>query len=412
MEKSWKQELSREIIFQKRCFHDYYSKNDVDPPFRFARREWGFFPFGGKMMFRHISFQRSEEMLRFFRDTVPMHSYYSVAYYEEPALKPMGDKFKTWMGSDLIFDLDADHLQDADTMTFEEQLAQVKREVRDLLFNFILGDLGLPPEHTYLHFSGGRGYHIHVRAPEVLQLNSRDRRAIVDYITGKGVKFEALFPEIVTQVNPYFGSAKTERDFRNRNWGGWVRKIYEGKDKMIDQLGERETKKDKIRYLLDISASKKLGIKDQKCKKIVEDLFFDGDGKTYQRMKEKDTFRSTASKRMDNDFIKLAATFSSIDLKGETDEPVTTDIKRLIRVPSSLHGKTGLKVCVLDPYKLEEFDPLRDAIALPSDEVEVNITEPFRIRMNEIEYDLKQGKTAVPRYLAYLLIGRKRATLF
>ena len=36
-------------------------------------------------------------------------------------------------------------------------------------------------------------------------------------------------------------------------------------------------------------------------------------------MKDKDTFRLTASKRMDNDFIKLAATFSSIDLKGETD---------------------------------------------------------------------------------------------
>ena len=114
--------------------------------------------------------------------------------------------------TDLIFDLDADHLEDADTMTFEQQLAQVKREVRDLLFDFILGDLGLPPEHTYLHFSGGRGYHIHVRAPEVLQMNSRDRRAIVDYITGRGIKFESLFPEEVTDVNIKYRSAKTRRN--------------------------------------------------------------------------------------------------------------------------------------------------------------------------------------------------------
>ncbi|MCA1813180.1 MAG: hypothetical protein LC624_04420 [Halobacteriales archaeon] len=31
-------------------------------------------------------------------------------------------------------------------------------------------------------------------------------------------------------------------------------------------------------------------------------------------------------------------------MTGETDEPVTSDVKRLIRLPGSVHGKTGLRV--------------------------------------------------------------------
>jgi DNA primase small subunit len=54
--------------------------------------------------------------------------------------------------------------------------------------------------------------------------------------------------------------------------------------------------------------------------------------------------------------------------KGETDEPVTADTKRLIRLPGSLHGKSGLKVVTLTRSSLDGFDPLRDAVAFPMDE--------------------------------------------
>lgn len=47
--------------------------------------------------------------------------------------------------------------------------------------------------------------------------------------------------------------------------------------------------------------------------------------------------------------------------KGETDEPVTADVKRLIRLPGSLHGKTGLRVVTLKADDLKDFDPFRDA---------------------------------------------------
>jgi DNA primase small subunit len=363
------------------------------------------------MMFRHIAFLRREELDSFFRDSVPMHAYYSVAYYGDPALQPMGEKFKTWMGADLIFDLDADHLPDADSMTYPEQLAKVKEEVKRLLFEFILGDLGLPEEHTHLHFSGGRGYHVHVRSPEVLNLDSRDRRQIVDYITGRNIDFDVLFPWKITDVNKRFGSVKKERDFRSRTFGGWVRRTYEGKDALIKDITSFPDKKQRMIRLLEISRERGLEIKEKKCESMIEDLFYKGKGNTAKRMLNEDKFTLTSSKTMDNDFLLLASSYSAINLKGETDEPVTTDIKRLIRCPGSLHGKTGLKVIEIMKEKIDEFDPLRDAVALTSDPVKVELQKDFEMEMEGKDWFLEQGDATVPRYLAYFLVARRIALI-
>jgi DNA primase small subunit len=40
---------------------------------------------------------------------------------------------------------------------------------------------------------------------------------------------------------------------------------------------------------------------------------------------------------------------------------VTTDIHRLIRLPGSLHGGTGLRVVPLSREEVDRFDPFRDA---------------------------------------------------
>ncbi|MGA1873827.1 MAG: DNA primase small subunit domain-containing protein, partial [Thermoplasmatota archaeon] len=251
------EKIPREIRFMKSVFREYYRDRPVEPPYRFTRREWGFFPFGGKMMFRHIGFQRRSEIDDFFVETAPMHAYYSTAYYGDPALQPMGDKFKTWMGADLIFDLDADHLPNADEMSYREQLEKVKEEVGRLLFDFILDDLGLPLEHTHLHFSGGRGYHVHVRAPEVLQLDSRDRRAIVDYITGRGLDLDKLFPKETISVNQRFRSHKERRRFPDGPQGGWTRKIMDGRDRLIKELSTKDEKEKIDFYRSDPSEAMK-----------------------------------------------------------------------------------------------------------------------------------------------------------
>ncbi|MGA1848035.1 MAG: hypothetical protein ACMUHB_01720, partial [Thermoplasmatota archaeon] len=233
----------------------------------------------------------------------------------------------------------------------------------------------------------------------------------VDYITGRGLDFSKLFPKKTTEYNPRFGSYKEERDFRNRGEGGWITKIYEGKDRLLNKLMEFNTKKDRINYLLMISTQKKLDIKERKSQSIIEDLFYKDDGKTAEKMILKDSFSQTAKPRWDEDFLKLAASFSSIDLSGETDEPVTTDIKRLIRCPGSLHGKTGLKVVEVDMDSIKDFDPLRDAVALGRDPVKVRVVEGAEQSLGGERFSLKEGETEVPLYLAYFLIARRMALL-
>ena len=54
--------------------------------------------------------------------------------------------------------------------------------------------------------------------------------------------------------------------------------------------------------------------------------------------------------------LDLVLRQATIEVQGETDAPVTTDIHRLIRLPGSLHGGTGLRVT---PLSLEELDGVR-----------------------------------------------------
>lgn len=396
--------ISPELRFLKRVFSDHYRKGVVDAPFRFARREWGFFPFGGKMMFRHISFTRKSELDEFFKDTVPMHAYYSAAYYGDPSLQPMGDKFKTWMGADLIFDLDADHLPDAESMSYTEQLREVKEEVKRLLFEFILDDLGLPEDNTHLHFSGGRGYHVHVRDTGVLSLDSRDRRNLVDYITGRGLDLDKLFPKITVSVNQRFGSHKERRKFPEDRKGGWISKIYKGRDRLIMDLEGRDEKA-KLELLLWIGSKAKMKLGKDMCRSILSHE------KSFKRMVGTNRFDIFERNQQLEAFLKLVVAYSSIHLAGETDEPVTTDIKRLIRCPGSLHGKTGLKVVEVPIDDVDDFDPLRDAVVLPDDPVKVNVINRVDQYLGDNHHMLEPGLNTVPKYLAYFLVARRMAML-
>ncbi|MDG6220751.1 MAG: hypothetical protein QCI38_04800, partial [Candidatus Thermoplasmatota archaeon] len=58
---------------------------------------------------------------------------------------------------------------------------------------------------------------------------------------------------------------------------------------------------------------------------------------------------------------------------GETDEPVTSDVKRLIRMPGSLHGKSSLKAISMTRDELDEFEPFRDALAFGDDAIQVEV---------------------------------------
>jgi DNA primase small subunit len=100
-------------------------------------------------------------------------------------------------------------------------------------------------------------------------------------------------------------------------------------------------------------------------------------------------------------FLNLLKTDSSVVLgnAGETDEVVTIDTRRQIRWPTSLHGKTGMRVSEfplkrLDPDGSNPYRPLKEAIALSGQEklqVEITVDDAVAEFDSKI-YDLSLGQ--------------------
>ncbi len=99
------------------------------------------------------------------------------------------------------------------------------------------------------------------------------------------------------------------------------------------------------------------------------------------------------------------------DAGARADEPVTTDIKRLIRAPGSLHGGSGMRVVPLDIRDFADFDPLVDAVVFGEREVRVDLKMDFTTSLLGNTYALKAGTVSVPEALAVFLCCRNVAEI-
>jgi len=417
--------------YLRKRFQDYYRQHQLSLPPRFGRREWAFVFWDKDFMVRHTAFKRTRDLNNYVtngdpRLGVPRHVYHSSPYYRDPANRSMKDK--GWLGADLIFDLDADHLKDVKGLSFPEMLKKVKTEYFKLL-DFITDDFGFKEEELEMVFSGGRGYHLHVHSPEVYGLGSGERREIVDYITGKGLDTNMIekrvvedYPEytseIMVDVAISFKEAKQsafpakqrvlrlmEKDY------GWKKRIFKGFLKFIDGLEEKQTHKERVKYVMD-----KLHLKKKRSETIVTRLFAGPEGKTgidLIREGRVDIFRGRADKQITNIFLESITKWSAVELKGETDEPVTGDIHRLIRTPGSLHGKSGLRVTRLGTREeLKKFDPLSDAVVFSGEPVLVSAQRNLTFSLNEEIFLLVEDEPArLPEYAAVFALGMGFAEL-
>ena len=439
------------LDFLQSTFSRYYERAPLAMPDRFGRREWGFMFFGRGSMLRHVALKSKDEVRSMLRNEAPAHSYHSTAYYEKPAAPTM--KEKGWLGADLIFDLDADHIEGSERMSYEEMLAVVKREIIRLAEEFLLGDLGFDSDHIHLVFSGGRGYHIHVTDPRVLELTSHERREIVDYITGVGLdlEMETVSPATAKEGNPHRGIFRLEvvgstgrgrfarplkmRRLPPNDAPGWEGRMARATMGMLDELeamGEKLAV-DRMSQLLKGPGRKGLGTSN--AHKLYSDLFDtppsgESGADKMRKTGVVDVFSREELARWFVEMIKetagvklerkasakdeegekpAAARVTEVKATGETDEPVTSDIKRLIRLPTSLHGKTGFCVVPLTLDAVKDFDPLKDAVVLPSDPVKVNVVRAIEMKLKGEHFKLVPGLADLPRYAAIFAMGRGAA---
>jgi DNA primase small subunit len=353
-------------------FREYYATSQLEMPPEFQKREWAFIPFEtlpNFVMYRHLAFPSQAEFKAYITGKVPANIFYSSAYYAKPSAEPM--ELKGWKGADLIFDIDADHLP-IKNKSMDVVLRVAKKEVVRLV-DIILSDFGVSKKHIKIVFSGGRGYHLHVYDERLKKLGSAERREIIDYLTlndvMNGMRATSQAKRISKCVAAYF---------LNVLRGGKVNELME-KHGIKGDMANRVLAALKNKNNLKLIASGNLSLlpKSKKVKAMVE---------------------HAVSKCISR-------------LSVHIDAPVTADVKRLIRFPGSLHGKTGLKAVKVDMNKIEEFNPLRDAIAFGEEKVKVRLKRGVRkSEVKEILQDekipLPGEKALVPEHAAVFLLCR------
>lgn len=455
--------------YLRKRFGDYYNSSELPLPHDFKRREWGFIFFDELpevVMRRHKAFSSEGEAIEYLRGMVPAHVYHSAAYYQFPGAGTM--KAKKWEGADLIFDLDADHLPQK-ARSYAGMLANVKAETGKLL-DFLLEDFGFGEENIRVAFSGGRGYHIHVHDPRVLTLESAQRREIVDYLSGTGIKSQFMFKEYgigntyetdlgkgteFSQKIKVKSSTRRIISFENVRGGfGWGKRISKY---LISYLNDLSTKEMPIAlgeisyaiYLFNKYESSNENIKEIACQtfeqkmkhpswspmrisqeietteSIVRDIITCGrKGKIIMNIAQNENAINKIKDKGIIDFGGVPEFFElildgtrekfGIQMGAKTDEPVTADIRRLIRMPSSLHGGSGMRVVPLTLSEFKTFEPLRDAVVFSEREIQIEVIPPLKPQNSLVEMKGKsikvvEGINIVPEYAGIYLMCRGAA---
>ncbi len=400
-------------------FREYYRSIGI-PLLRireFEEREMAFLQFGEQMMIRHMAFREEEELKEYLAIKTPAHVYYSSAYYANPDDQNMNKK--GWEGADLIFDIDADHIptpckNDHDTWVCldcktkgrgfppefcpncgkkrletrtwvcDKCLGTAKEEILKLMDEYLVPDFGVSLGDIEICFSGHRGYHLHIVSRVMRELTNDGRREIADYVRGIGIDYELQGFKAIGKREPLIGPS-----IRDRGWRGRVARA------LYSYLNKCDSKD-----LAPILGSKR----------VAENICRDKE-RILQDIAESPSWWGGMSKEAAERFGKIAS-IAVKDVTCNIDERVTIDVKRLIRYPNTLHGKSGLAARSLSYADLESFDPLRDAIAFKGGSIKVYVKDIPRIRLGEAELGpLEDKEVVVPKAMGIYLLCRGAAEL-
>ncbi|HID09419.1 TPA: hypothetical protein EYP13_04265 [Candidatus Micrarchaeota archaeon] len=215
-----------------------------------------------------------------------------------------------------------------------EREERLKNEVDTLVKDFLVGDFGISKKELSINFSGNRGYHIHVRSPALRELDREARHEIVEYVTGQGLDVRYFFD--VSRVPPV-GPRPTD--------GGWRGRVAR---KLVEVLSAAGTVSDLTRLGVSPSLARRIMRDRERIIELVQRGVW--------------PFLDT---RADDAFASISALVRSLSpfMGKEIDTNTSVDIHRLIRVPDTIHGGTGL--LARSVKDLWSFDPYRDAVALP-----------------------------------------------
>ncbi|MHC3380397.1 DNA primase small subunit PriS [Haloarcula sp. H-GB5] len=375
-------------------FGDHYRQASVTPPPAANEREWGFIPWTegpGETMVRHRSLLDLGEIEDFLGRRKPRHVYFSAGRYDEPSASTMSDK--GWRSSDLVFDLDADHLPSVvlGEDSYAEMLAKCKDALLRLL-DFLEDDFGF--DDLTVVFSGGRGYHVHVRDERIRHLERDARREIVDYVRGIGLEFDELVDEESVAGTAGRSSPAQKRTLSTE--GGWSARAHRHMLAVVDDL---------------------LAMEEADALDRLQEYDGIGEGKATAALNAaRSNYEQLEAGNIDVHpaFYQLAKILLHEVVATDNapiDEPVTTDTNRLIRLPGSLHGGSGLEVQRIDRDDIDAFDPLVDPVpeTFRGHDITVEVTDGGLVELDGDSFTLEAGNQTVPEHVGVFLMARGRA---
>lgn len=378
-------------------FGDHYRRSEIALPPGASEREWGYIPFttgSGTTMVRHKTLIDLGDLSEFLARERPRHVYFSAGRYDNPGARSM--ESKGWRESDLVFDLDGDHLPgvDPETDTYAEMLRTCKDALLRLL-DLLTRDFGFDIENTSVVFSGGRGYHVHIRDESVRTLDREARREIVEYVLGDGI--DDLDPLTHVETVAGMGVQNAVDKHTLQTDGGWGRRVHTRLVELADEVRAMD-ESDGIDRLTKFD-----GIGEKGGQKLYEVMS--------QRHEELVAGNLEAAGQYTKTLARLLLERVLAEESAPIDEPVTTDINRLIRLPGSIHGGSGLVVTPLAYDEIEAFDPLVDAVpdTFKNQEIMIEIDTEQRIKLDGKRDKISAGHSSVRESVGVFLMARGHA---
>lgn len=273
-------------------------------------REFGFDHDGSGPNDRYRWMRSAEELENFLKNRCPYAAYSSISFYEKPY------KREGWLKAELVFDIDAKDLPvrrcSCEAGKVCELCLQDAKEFLFLISDALREELNLK---NIRHVYSGRGYHIRIFDEDIMRIGSAERGYILDYVSGSTIPqperlgFKMGYPRLFRERVLKFLQLSSEEK---------LSEYLKGKAKIL--MKER-----------------------RKLANEIEEGNFE-------------TLESLLGKKKCADFLENIRRCNAEMLDGK----VTVDVKRILRLPSSLHSAVSMK-CV-EVKNMEKFDPLSDAV--------------------------------------------------
>lgn len=357
--------------FVEKKFSEFYEKNLIEGPSSIHKREFGFGIWGKKIISRNLAFRDKKEFNYFLRAKNPLYVSFSAACYDFPSARPTSAKNIT--GSYLVYEFDADDLKtecslkhtiwvcpsckstglgavsnctqcgsltEVQEWVCPECLDETKKHTLRLM-DFLKEDFGFSSGLS-VNFSGHKGFHLHIESEQVFLLPQHARLELLDYLTAQGLRLESQ--GFFLQQKRFFCPVP-------KNARGWSKKILLG---LADLLENADAEK--------IAALGSVSVKDAKT--ISENK------EAVLKAIESGYLYSLPGKKTDvfwNSIISYIVQKKALPLDRQT----STDLAKIVRVPETLHGGTGLLAKNVSLSELKKFNPLDQAIAFSNNPIRV-----------------------------------------